>query len=123
MNGKTKTRALFVTAALVLGGTAAMAQGNEENGRGGVGRRPSNLPTVPARGGPRPALPPELIEATERRAAAEARGEHIPMRVWDPATGDMMRHPDGSFVWDTELPGYKQPPPPPCASTPEGCGR
>lgn len=43
------------------------------------------------------------------------------MRVYDPVTGDMMRHPDGSFVWDTELPVPPLPPPPPCVTTPSGC--
>jgi hypothetical protein len=118
-----RTLVLTATLAVVAGGTA-IAQQQPQNGYGGVGQRPSNLPTVPEARGPQPAPPPGLVEATRRRAEAAARGEDIPMRVWDPTTGDMMRHPDGSFVWNNELPGYGQPPPHPFGCTaPKGCSR
>jgi hypothetical protein len=40
-----------------------------------------------------------MIEDSERRAAAAARGEEeAPMPVWDAVKGDLARNPDGSFL-------------------------
>jgi hypothetical protein len=111
---------LLVAALVVVGGGAAVPQ-QSPNGYGGVGRRPANMPMNPQANRPQPPPPPGAVEAMNRRIAAEARGEHIPAPVWDPKTGDMMRHADGSFVMDTELAPVPLPPAPPCESAPGGC--
>ena len=43
------------------------------------------------------------------------------MPVWDPRTNDMMRHPDGRMVMDTELPERGADIVPPCHTTKRGC--
>lgn len=118
---RVKQGVVLLCACLLLGlGGVAVAQPGGQNGHGGAGSRPPQV-TNGAAQGPQPAMPPGLAEATKARAAAEARGERIPMRVWDPNTGDMMRHPDGSYVLDTELAEPALPPAPPCESAPGGC--
>lgn len=151
--GRQRTRigwrsVLLAVGVLVAGaGSAAVAQhGQSVNGRGGVGPRPANLPAVSGPKGPQPAPPPGLAEATRRRAAAEARGEHVPMPVWDPATGDMAQDRDGNFIlsdrlrFDPEtgalarnrdgslvvgdpMPHRPAPQAPACAATAKGCGQ
>lgn len=106
--------------ALVLTGGSAVAIAQGSNGQGGPGRHPVNLPTNLAAKGPQPAPSPEAVAAAQRRADAEARGERIPMPVWDPMTGDMMRHTDGSLVMDTER-VHPPPPEPPCTTSASGC--
>lgn len=111
---------LFAGLLLVAGGVA-VAQPNTQNGIGGAGQRPANLPINPAANRPQPAPPPEAIAALERLRAASARGERIPVPVFDPATGDLKRHADGSLVMNTELPEAQLPASAPCDSAPGGC--
>ena len=100
--------ALAAIALSVALGSAAIAQqgpgkaNGQGNGYGGVGRPPANLPSVPPVLNP-PPVPPGAIAASERHRVAAERGEDIPIPVWDPATGDMARYPDGGFIMSDRL--------------------
>lgn len=110
---KRKPRAaLLVTLALVLGGSAAMAQD---------GKPRTFLPDV-QHNGPQIQLPPEAQEARARIEAEVRRtGRRPPAPVWDSATNDFLRNPDGSVKWVDTNRTRPDPPSPPCMSTPGGC--
>ena len=138
MRRTTKWPRLAVAAfALTVGvATAAVAQG------GPKGPKPSDRPTVVVVGD-QPPMPPELVEATERRAAAAARGVDLPMPVWDERAGDVVLDAKGSPVMSDRLrfdaqgklvrdtngrpivgePQRRPTPGETCGSTPQGCGR
>ena len=100
MRKSRRTRAVLITAGLVLGAAgAAVAQGGGVNGHGGTGTTPpTHVPTVAKAKGPQPSPPPGAIAASQRRAEAVARGEDPPLAVWDPTTGDLAKNPDGSLL-------------------------
>ena len=114
-------RALLLTAASVIGGggATAWAQPGGVSGRGGYGPtgHPADLPTTP--GAKQPPLPPGAAAALARDRAAAARGEEVPMPVYDEATGGMKRRADGSLAMSTD-PDLQ--PAPACARHPRGCG-
>ena len=98
--------AVSLTVGVGVGSAAIASDQNKGGGRGGVeNRQPSHtMPTIPGMANfKQPPVPPAAQAALERRQAAAARGEHIPMPVLDHATGDLARHPDGSLIMDTEL--------------------
>ena len=68
-------------------------------------------------------MPPGMAEADQRRRAAEARGEQVPVPIWDHATGDLKRHPDGRLVMVTPNDIRGPLADPPCVTAPKGCER
>ena len=102
--------------------SSAMAQDPppKTNGFGGTGNRPP-MTTNPASRKPQPAPPAAAVAARNARDAEEQRtGRPVPLPVYDPNTGGLARHPDGSLVMSDELPGRQLQP---CITASVGCPR
>jgi hypothetical protein len=111
--------AAVITLALILGGSAAIAQGGGNWGQ--TGATPPKLVQVQKAKGPHGTLPAAAQAALERiREAERGTGRTPPAPMWNHATNDYERNPDGSVKFiDTNR---TEPPPPPCLSAPGGCG-
>ena len=111
--------ALLMTLAVGCGGTAALAQGGDWSYSGA---KPPKLPLAIQQKGSPPQLPAAAV-AERARIQDEVRrtGRTPPVPMWDPATNDVHRNPDGSVkLFDVNRAESPRPVGPPCA-TPRDC--